>query len=102
MELSTRVAVRYVTRRQFLERLGITIASLGVTHFVSACAGRKETKVGGRLDFYSWEGYDFLSATESWRKEHQVDLKSAYIASSDDTPAKVISPALSAPPPCDV
>lgn len=69
------------------------MASLGLTHFVSACAGRKETKVGGRLDFYSWEGYDFLSPTESWRKEHQVDLKSAYIASSDDTPAKVISPA---------
>jgi spermidine/putrescine transport system substrate-binding protein len=90
----TQIGVRFLTRKQFIEKMGWTIASLGLAQFVSACAGaRKEGQIGGRLDFYSWEGYDCLSATEQWRKEHGVDLKSAYIASSEDTPAKVLSPA---------
>jgi len=106
------VFVRYVSRREFLRKLGLAAASLPAAHMLAdhSLAQTPEPvptvtpvpppeltaqaqAVGGQLDFYSWEGYDFLDATKKWREEHGVDLKSAYIASSDDTPAKILSPA---------
>lgn len=88
------VLVRPISRRRFLQMLGAAAAAVPVSQLV-ACgapggAPTEEPTVGGQLDFYSWEGYDMLDASKAWREEHGVDLKSGYIASSDDTPAKIL------------
>lgn len=90
------LAVRHITRREFFKRLGIAAVTLPAASYLAACATKAPSdqgQVGGQLDFFSWEGYDMLAATEKWRKDNNVDLRSAYIASSEDTPAKVLSPA---------
>jgi spermidine/putrescine-binding protein len=98
----TNVHVRYISRREFMRRIGITIGALAASSAAAACSapapGASAPKaaaapVSGQLDFYSWEGYDLLETTKQWRADHNIDLKSAYIASSEDTPAKVLSPA---------
>jgi spermidine/putrescine transport system substrate-binding protein len=98
MKDNHRMVVRYVSRRQFLKTMGVVAVGGAVGSALASCAPTAEpapapAEVGGQLDFYSWEGYDMLSATEAWRAEHNIDLRSAYIASSEDTPAKVLSPA---------
>lgn len=114
MRENHRMVVRYITRREFLRRLGAVAAGTAVGSALAGCGPTPQpteapptqppatemppteapaAEVAGRLDFYSWEGYDMLSATEAWRQENNVDLRSAYIASSEDTPAKVLSPA---------
>lgn len=45
--------------------------------------------VGGAIDYLSWEGYDLLAETEAWRKANDVEMKSTYIGSSDDSVAKI-------------
>jgi spermidine/putrescine transport system substrate-binding protein len=108
------ITVRYISRREFLRRLGAVAAGGVVASALGGCGPAPAptaapptaipatqalptqppaAQVGGQLDFFSWEGYDMLAATEAWRAENKVDLKSAYIASSEDTPAKVLSPA---------
>ncbi len=98
--------VRYITRREFLGGLGAVAAGTAVGGALAGCAPpptepeatevppteAPAAEAGGRLDFYGWEGYDLLSATEAWRQENNVDLRSSYIASSEDTPAKVLTP----------
>jgi spermidine/putrescine transport system substrate-binding protein len=86
--------VRYLNRRQFLHMLGAAAASISAARILTACSpgDAPGDKVGGQLDFFSWEGYDMLDATKTWREEHGVELKSGYIASSDDTAAKILGP----------
>ncbi|HSR31689.1 MAG TPA: extracellular solute-binding protein [Anaerolineae bacterium] len=109
------VAVRYISRREFLRRLSAVAVGTAVGGALGGCGPTAEPtavapatqappttapvveeaggEVGGQLDFFSWEGYDMLSATEKWRADNGIDLKSGYIASSEDTAAKVLSPA---------
>jgi spermidine/putrescine-binding protein len=110
-----RVVVRYITRREFLRRMGAVAAGSVVAATIGGCGpaaaptaaptaaaptaaptlaptAAPAAAIGGQLDFFGWEGYDFLSATEAWRAANNIDLKSGYIGNSEDTVAKVLSP----------
>jgi spermidine/putrescine transport system substrate-binding protein len=88
------MAVRWITRRDFLRGMSAVAASTALAGVMGGCGGQPSaTKGSGQLDFLSWEGYDMLGATEEWRKANSIDLRSAYIGSSEDTVAKVLSPA---------
>ncbi len=93
MSENVNVTVRWLTRRQFLQGMSAVAASTALAGIMGSCGGQPAVEEGGQLDFYGWEGYDVLAATEQWRKDNNIDLKSAYIGSSEDTPAKVLTPA---------
>lgn len=89
------VWVRPVDRRQFLRTAGA--AALGLSAFgsllaLSGCGAKGGARVGGQIDFLSWEGYDLLKETEAWRKENGIEMKSGYIGTSDDVQTKLLSP----------
>jgi spermidine/putrescine transport system substrate-binding protein len=64
--------------------------ALSATDFLSASyVARIEEKVGGSIDFLSWEGYDLPKSTAAWRKKHGVKVRSTYIATHDDIQAKL-------------
>jgi spermidine/putrescine transport system substrate-binding protein len=111
------MTVRWMSRREFLRAMGIVAAGSTLSGTLAGCGATAASEppaappvtnmpatvqpttapaagnVSGQLDFLGWEGYDMLSATEQWRKDNNIDLKSAYIGNSEDTPAKVLSPA---------
>ncbi|MDD3826665.1 MAG: extracellular solute-binding protein [Anaerolineae bacterium] len=94
MNENVTLAVRWMTRREFLRGMSAVAASAALAGTMGGCGGQPSVSKGsGQLDFLSWEGYDMLAATEQWRKDNNIDLKSAYIGSSEDVPAKVLSPA---------
>jgi spermidine/putrescine transport system substrate-binding protein len=99
------------SRRELLRR-GIVVVSLGAApSLLAACGGDDEnggeaTPTGGggtgqaqapqatgRLDFFSWEGYDFpnkgVPTMAAWKKENGVTLKATYIGNHDDIQAKI-------------
>jgi spermidine/putrescine-binding protein len=93
MSENVNLSVRWMTRRDFLRGMSAAAASAALAGTLGGCGKPSVPKGSGQLDFLSWEGYDMLGATEQWRKDNNIDLKSAYIGSSEDTPAKVLSPA---------
>lgn len=48
-------------------------------------------KVGGTIDFLSWEGYDLPDPMKAWETSNKVDLKATYIATHDDIQAKLLA-----------
>jgi putative spermidine/putrescine transport system substrate-binding protein/spermidine/putrescine transport system substrate-binding protein len=38
----------------------------------------------------SWEGYDFPTAMEAWKKENNVEVQATYMGSHDDIQAKIL------------
>ncbi len=48
-------------------------------------------KVGGTIDFLSWEGYDLPDPMKDWKTTNTVDLKATYIGTHDDIQAKLIA-----------
>ena len=48
-------------------------------------------KVGGTMDFLSWEGYDLPDPMKEWKTTNNVELKPTYIATHDDIQAKLIA-----------
>jgi spermidine/putrescine transport system substrate-binding protein len=94
------VAMDGLTRRDVLKRGGATALALGASStLLAACGGDDDDtsttagKVGGTLDFLSWEGYDFpdknVPAMKAWRAAHDVTMHSTYIATNEDIPAKL-------------
>jgi spermidine/putrescine transport system substrate-binding protein len=85
-----------VSRREFLKMLTTVLAMAGTQSVISACRGAvpttdsTEDKIGGRIDFLSWEGYDLLEETKAWRSEHGVEIASTYIGSMEDTQVKLV------------
>ena len=67
-----------VSRREFLKMMGAVAAVAGAQPLLSACGGGApkaaptEAKIGGTIDFLSWEGYDLLTETKAWREQHGV------------------------------
>ncbi len=62
----------------------------------TAAAGPKpgiqgDGKVGGNMDFLSWEGYDLPDPMKDWKTTNNVELKPTYIATHDDIQAKLIA-----------
>jgi spermidine/putrescine-binding protein len=93
MSENVNMTVRWMSRREFMRAMGVVAAGTALAGTLGGCGTPAEPKGTGQLDFLGWEGYDMLSATEQWRKDNNIDLKSAYIGNSEDTPAKVLSPA---------
>jgi spermidine/putrescine transport system substrate-binding protein len=87
------------TRRRFLQRAGIVTMTLGTgPSFLAACGGspsKLEADGGGKssgsgtIDFLSWEGYDLLKETKSWREENKVEIRSTYIAEQGEIQPKM-------------
>ncbi len=57
----------------------------------AATAGiQGDGKVGGTIDFLSWEGYDLPDPMEDWKTTNSAALKATYIGTHDDIQAKLI------------
>jgi spermidine/putrescine transport system substrate-binding protein len=95
-------AAKGLTRRDMLKRGGALAAfsAAGAT-LLAACGGSAATtsrakftgKVGGALNFLSWEGYDLPGSKtmKQWEQSHNVKLNPTYISTSDDIQAKIKS-----------
>jgi spermidine/putrescine-binding protein len=92
-----------MTRLDLFKRGGLTALVLAGPAVLAACGSSKSTssstlptatasgKVGGVLDFLSWEGYDLPKIMHDWKKANGVNVKATYIASHDDIQAKLLS-----------
>jgi spermidine/putrescine transport system substrate-binding protein len=95
---------RPTSRREFLERALLAGGVLGLPQILAACGGDGEGtpqdgapggetgQVGGTFNLLTWEGYDILDATKSWRKEMGIEMNSIYMASTQDPATKVLAP----------
>ena len=97
--------VQEMSRRNLLLRAGATVVTLGFGPVLAGCgsdtgggaatpsgeAAATPAKIGGTLDFLTWEGYDLRAETKGWRREHGVKPRSTYIGSHDDIQAKLKS-----------
>ena len=93
---------RMLGRRDALRRGGL-VAAMAVAgpSILSACAGEATSattpkvgnKVGGSLNYLSWEGYDLTGSKlmQRWQKDKGVSLNPTYISTSDDIQAKLKS-----------
>jgi len=89
-----------INRRAFLKMMGATTMAAGLHPLLSACtqtettsqpaAPDTEEKIGGNIDFLSWEGYDLLNETQAWKDKYGVEMASTYIGSMEDTQAKLV------------
>jgi spermidine/putrescine transport system substrate-binding protein len=91
-----------LSRRALLSKAGLAAGALAVPGLLSACGGDSATstsggsgsgKVGGRLDMYTWEGYDLPKEAKSWLTTNDVQVKAGYLGVQDDVQAKIKSPA---------
>src|SRR5215213_3336225 len=93
---------RMLGRRDALRRGGLLAAMAGAgPSILSACAGEATSattpkvgnKVGGSLNYLSWEGYDLTGSKlmQRWQKDKGVSLNPTYISTSDDIQAKLKS-----------
>jgi spermidine/putrescine transport system substrate-binding protein len=90
-------------RRDVLRRGGLLAALAVAGPSVLAACGSASTsaatppavgnKVGGDLNFLSWEGYDLADSKlmQQWEKQHGVTMNPTYISTSDDVQAKLKS-----------
>jgi spermidine/putrescine transport system substrate-binding protein len=82
-----------LNRRDFLKLSGVSIAALGLSPLLNACGslgGAASTgKVGGTIDFLSWEGYDIPTCMEKWNKANEVVLSPSYIGDQSEVQAKL-------------
>src|SRR3954470_19102004 len=65
-----------LSRRRLLQGAGAVVASVGVSPWLAeATAFGAESKVGGTIDFLSWQGYDSPKSLSPWLKANGVKLK---------------------------
>ena len=83
-----------MSRRGLLAR-GAGLAGIAAfPGLLAACGGGGSSgsgKVGGDVDFLSWEGYDIPTVMKSWNTENDVTFKSTYVSNNDEIPAKLKS-----------
>jgi len=94
MKDTTQIKIMRMTRRQFLKGTGLSLAGLGLAPLLSSCApGATPTpeaaKIGGAIQFLSWEGYDLRGCMEAWESENAATMESAYIGDHADIQAKL-------------
>src|SRR3954466_14361507 len=77
-----------LTRRDLLKRGGVVVVALGASPALAGF-GNTARKVGGTIDFLSWEGYDVPGPMAAWKKAHHVHLKATYISNHDEIQAKI-------------
>lgn len=87
-------------RREALARGSVALLALGGASglLASRASGASAVadastalgKVGGNLDFFSWEGYDLpIGAMKRWLRKNNVKIRPTYISSWPDIPAKL-------------
>jgi spermidine/putrescine-binding protein len=92
------------TRLEMLKRGGAAAFALGGgSALLAACSSSDGSGAGtasgaadatvGKLDYLSWEGYDFPDAAvpsmKTWRAERTAQLKTTYISANEDVSAKI-------------
>lgn len=81
-----------MSRRGLLAR-GAGLAGIAaIPGLLAACGSSGSSgsgKVGGEVDFLSWEGYDIPTVMKSWNTENDVTFKSTYVSNNDEIPAKI-------------
>ena len=97
-----------LTRRDLIRRGSLLVFTLGASPaLLASCGGEAEgpavgtepgagttqAKIGGPIDFLSWEGYDLrgIPVMDAWRKKHGVKMRSSYIGTHDDIQTKIKS-----------
>jgi spermidine/putrescine transport system substrate-binding protein len=55
----------------------------------ASASSSSRAKVGGEIDFLSWQGYDLPTVMKAWNKQHAVKFKSTYVSNNDEIPAKI-------------
>lgn len=80
-----------IDRAELLKRGGVVL--IGPTLLAAARAGSALAggKIGGTIDFLSWEGYDLPKVMAPWKQAHGVGLKATYISKHDDIQAKIVA-----------
>ena len=82
-----------LNRRDFLKLGGASLAALGLSPLLKACSpastATPEAKIGGTIDFLSWEGYDFPTCMENWQKSNGVVMSPSYIGDQSEVQAKL-------------
>jgi len=98
-----------LSRREFLQRAGLTVVTVGVTPAVLSSCGSDDPApsapgssapgtsavasvppASGTVDYYSWVGYDApVKGMKTWLKDNDVKLNATYIGNHDDIQAKL-------------
>ncbi|RUX21817.1 extracellular solute-binding protein [Mesorhizobium sp. M7A.F.Ca.US.011.01.1.1] len=73
-------------RRRFL--MGSAALTAGAT--LGAWVPEARAEIGGNLEIMAWEGYTMEKETEEWRKQHNLTVRAAIMASQDDVTAKIV------------
>ena len=95
-------AMNALDRRAFLQRLGLTTFTVGVGPSLLAACGSSSSssggkveelpddgKVGGTVNFLSWEGYDLPDPLKDWRTANNIEVATTFIGNHDDIQAKI-------------
>ena len=85
--------VKVLTRRDFLKISGVSLAALSLSPLLNSCspASTPAPKIGGRLDFLSWEGYDFPTCLQTWEKANGLTMSSSYIGDQSEIQTKLLA-----------
>jgi spermidine/putrescine-binding protein len=94
------MTVQGLTRRTLLRRGGLLALAVSGAPLLAACGTSTASgepavgnKVGGALNFLSWEGYDLTGsqAMKAWQASKNIKVNPTYISTSDDILAKIMS-----------
>ncbi len=100
------------SRREFLTAAGLTVVSVGASPLLNGCrpsptpipptsapavspptavpaTAAPGAKIGGKIQFLSWEGYDLRGCMEPWEQANGVTMESTYIGDHPEIPAKL-------------
>jgi spermidine/putrescine transport system substrate-binding protein len=92
-KIDTPKGVYRLNRRDFLKLGGAGLAAVGLSPLLNACSPSSTAtpvaKIGGTIDFLSWEGYDLPGCMEAWNKANQVVFSSTYIGDHNEIQAKL-------------
>lgn len=102
----------YLSRAHFLRLTAGTVVGASLAGVLAGCGGGEEEPaappattevpsvsdvplaptggtVGGRLDYFGWQGYDLQAETKAWREENAVEFKPAYMTNYPDVIPKL-------------
>ena len=80
-----------MTRRGLLARGAGLAGVVALPSVLAACGGGSSSsgKVGGDVNFISWQGYDIPKVMKTWNVDNEVKFKPTYVSNNDEIPAKI-------------